>query len=86
MMNSVLFTFSETASEQVQNALGDRLMREQGVHNVGRISPDAKRPALRRMWYAEVADEKTAMNVVRKLNQLTEIESAALPAERGIIA
>jgi hypothetical protein len=84
-MTNVIFTFAETASEQAQNALGERLMSEQGVHNVGRISPDAKRPALRRMWYAEVSDQKAAMDLTRELNQLNEIESAELPAERGLV-
>ena len=82
-MTSVLFTFNEAASEQAQDDLGKKLMSE-GVEKVGRINPAAKRPSLRRMWYAEVADEKAAA-LAEKLNGLSEIEIAELPAERNLL-
>jgi hypothetical protein len=61
----------------------DRILELPGVKNVGRISPDAKKPALRRMWFAEVADQAAASNLVTQLRQNEDIESADLPAERG---
>jgi hypothetical protein len=53
------------------------------VRNVGCISPDAKKPTPRRMWFAEVADQKAASDLVALLRQHDDIESADLPAERG---
>jgi hypothetical protein len=82
-MNSVVFTFREQVSEQSQDRMRDRILGLPGVKNVGRISPDAKKPALRRMWFAEVADQAAASNLVTQLRQNEDIESADLPAERG---
>lgn len=82
-MTSVHFTFKEAVSEQVQDDVGETL-RSEGVERVGRISPDAKRPSLRRMWYAEVADDKAAA-LAAKLSSLGEIELAELPAERKLL-
>ncbi len=80
-MKSVGFTFHEEASEENQNRVRERILALPGVHSVGRISPSATKPALRRMWYAEVADESVARELVRQLRQ-DGIE-AAEPAERG---
>jgi hypothetical protein len=82
-MNSVVFTFREQASEESQDLMRHRILEFPGVHNAGRISPDAKKPTLRRMWFAEVADQKAASDLVRLLRQQGDIESADLPAERG---
>lgn len=83
-MINILFTFSEAASEKSQTDLRSRLMSKQGIEAVGRISPDAKRPFLRRMWYAQVSDNKTAEVLTQELNGLSEIESAEVPPERGL--
>jgi tricorn protease-like protein len=82
-MNNVVFTFREQVSEQSQDRMRDRILKLPGVNNVGRISPDAKKPALRRMWFAEVADQAAASNLFTQLRQSEDIESADLPAERG---
>jgi hypothetical protein len=84
-MKSVVFTFNEHASEENQDRMSHRLLELPGVSNVGRISPDATKSALRRLWYAEVADEKAASDLVTRLRQHDEIQSADLPAERGLI-
>ena len=83
-MKSVMFTFDEHASEENQDQFGHQIQELPGVHNVGRLSPDATKPALRRMWYAEVADETAASNLVTRLRQHDDIQSADLPAERGL--
>jgi hypothetical protein len=84
-MKSVVFTFGEDASEENQERFGLQIQQLPGVHNVGRISPDATKPALRRMWYAEVADESAASNLVTQLRQHDDIQSADPPAERGLV-
>jgi hypothetical protein len=82
-MHSVVFTFHEHASEESQDRMRHRILELPGVHNVGRISPDAKKPTLRRLWFAEVADQTAASDLVAQLRQHEDIESADLPAERG---
>jgi hypothetical protein len=84
-MHSVMFTFDEHASEENQNRISNQLLDLPGVYNVGRISPDATKPALRRMWYAEVADETAASDLVTQLRQHDGIKSADLPAPRGLV-
>jgi hypothetical protein len=84
-MNSVMFTFREDVSEENQDRMRDRILELPGVKNVGRISPDAKNPALRRMGFAEVADQTAASSLVKLLRQHEDIESADLPPERGLI-
>ena len=83
-MKSVMFAFHEHASEASQDQVRDQILELPGVHNVGRISPNASRPALRRLWYAEVADETAASNLVSRLRQHDDIQSADVPAERGL--
>jgi len=83
-MKSVMFTFDERASEENQEQVSHQIQNLPGVHNVGRISPDATKPGLRRLWYAEVADENAASDLVIRLRQHDDIESADLPAERKL--
>jgi hypothetical protein len=83
-MKTVVFAFDEHASEENQGRMRHQILELDGVHSVGRISPDATKPALRRLWYAEVADQKAASDLVSRLRQHDDIESADLPAERGL--
>ena len=84
-MKSVMFTFGERTPDESQDRMRQKILALPGVHNVGRISPDARKPALRRMWYAEVADDTAASNLVDRLRQHDDIESADLAAQRGLI-
>ena len=84
-MKSVVFTFQERASEENQNRLRTQILHLPGVHTVGRIKPDATKPALRRMWYAEVADDAAASDLVSRLRGCDDIRSASVPAERGLL-
>jgi hypothetical protein len=80
-MKSILFTFNAGAPEQTQTQIRDRLLALPGVLNVGRISPTAKKSELRLVWYAEV-DDGAALELVTRLRDLDDIQSADLPAER----
>lgn len=83
-MKSVMFTFGEETPEQLQENLSDHIKQLPGVHNVGRVSPQAKKPELRRMWYAEVASSDAASTLVNQLKQQSGVVSAELPAERTL--
>jgi hypothetical protein len=84
-MNTVMFTFKEHASDEHQDRVRDQVLGLPGVRSVGRIAPEATKPALRRLWYAEVADKSAADNLVMRLRERDEIESADLPAARGLL-
>ncbi|WFT81019.1 MULTISPECIES: hypothetical protein [unclassified Methylobacterium] len=84
-MSSVMFTFGEHTPEHLQDTLGDRIKQIPGVRSVGRISPGAKKPELRRLWYAEVLNSDAASALVAQLREQDGIVSAELPAERGLI-
>lgn len=84
-MKRVVFTFGEQASEENQDRFRDQILGLPGVRNVGRISPNAATPALRRLWYAEVADDTMATDLVNRLRENADIQSANIPAERGLL-
>jgi cell division protein FtsX len=83
-MASVVFAFREQSSEESQDLVRNQILDLPGVHTVARISPEATKPALRRLWYAEVSDDE-AMSLVTKLRARSDIESADMPAERRLI-
>jgi len=84
-MKSVMFTFDEKASEDDQEQMRREILELPGVHDVGRISPEAQKAALRRMWYAQVADEATADDLVTRLRQHRDIRTADLPPARKLV-
>jgi hypothetical protein len=84
-MQCVVFTFREHVSEEGQDQMRHLILEFPGVHTVGRINPASKKPALLRMWFAEVAERAAASDLVRLLRQREDIESADLPAERGLV-
>lgn len=83
-MTSVLFTFTEATSERVQNELRQQLL-ERGVPIVARLSPNARRPSLRRMWYAEVYGTREAVALTLELKERDEIETAEMPGQRALL-
>ncbi|WP_244424864.1 hypothetical protein [Methylobacterium nodulans] len=80
-----MFKFGAHTPEKVQDEIRDHIKNLAGVSNVGRISPKATKPALRRLWYAEVTDDAAASKLVTKLREQEGIESAELPSQRSLI-
>jgi hypothetical protein len=84
-MSVVVFAFSENASEEDQDRVRTQVLGMPGVRVVARISPDATKPGLRRLWYADVADDRTASDLLKYLRARSDIESADLPAQRQLL-
>jgi cell division protein FtsX len=84
-MTTVFFRFQEHASEENQDQAQNEILKLPGVRTVARVSPDAKMDSLRRLWFADVADEGTATDVATRLRQRDDIHSADLPPKRGLI-
>jgi hypothetical protein len=80
-MSKVVFRFQEHASEARQEQVQKEILGHPGVRSVARVIPDAKKDSLRRLWYADVTDG-TASNLVTRLRQHDDIQSADLPPER----
>jgi cell division protein FtsX len=82
-MTNVFFRFEDHASEDNQDQVRKQILELPGVRAVQRIKPDATKDTLRRMWYADVADD-AAPDLVTRLRQDTTIASADLPSKRGL--
>lgn len=85
-MKSVMFAFDKNAPDEIQERTRNEILDLPGVHNVGRISPDARKSELRRFWYAEVADETAASDLLTRLRGHADIQSVDIPAERTLTA
>jgi cell division protein FtsX len=83
-MTSVFFRFQEHASEEHQDRVQKEILKLPGVRAVARISPDATKDGLRRLWYADVDDEESS-DVVTRLRRHDDIQSADLPPKRGLL-
>jgi hypothetical protein len=81
-MTAVVFAFREHASEEDQDRLRAQILDAPGVRVVARISPEATKPSLRRLWYADVTDDRAASELVKRLRERSDIQSADLPAQR----
>jgi len=81
-MTAVVFAFQEHASEEDQDLVRTQILAAPGVRVVERISPKATKPGLRRLWFAEVADDTAATDLVKRLRERSDIQSADLPASR----
>lgn len=84
-MTAVVFAFREHASEEDQDLVRAQILATPGVQVVARISPDATKPSLRRLWYAEVADERIAIDLMKRLRDRSDIQSVDLPAQRQVL-
>jgi hypothetical protein len=83
-MKTVVYTFQPQTPEDDHDRLCAEISGLPGVHKVGRLKPDAKTPALRRMWYANVASDAAASDLVTRLKGRREvIESAGRAADRA---
>ena len=68
-MANVVFSFRERASEENQDLVSNQIRELPGVRAVGRILPKATKPVLRRQWFADVIDDKTASDLVKHLRE-----------------
>jgi hypothetical protein len=73
----------EVAPARRQELLSE-LRSRPDVSVAAAMRPDAKNESFRRMFYADVRDETSAEVVVRHLESQPEVESASVPAERGL--
>jgi hypothetical protein len=83
-MRSIVFNVRPEASGEKQETLLARLGRLPGIARIGCLSPHSKDPILRRMCFAQVADDADVENLLAEVRLQPEVEQASLPAERKL--
>ena len=84
-MQSVMFTFKSDVAPDQQDAILEEIEAWNEVTKASRLKEDAKNAVVLRMAYANVADNSGAQQVVERLSEMPEIESASLPAKRKLV-
>jgi hypothetical protein len=84
VVRSIVFNVRPEVGHEEQAALLSRLGRLPGIARAAALSPNSKNPVTRRMCYAYVRDDADIHAVRDELARLPQVESADLPAERGL--
>lgn len=84
-MRSVTFTLRRGLSPEREERVLSEISAREGVVKAARLKPDAKDPTIRLMGFAYLEDSADPEALVTFLSQLPEVESASVPATRGLI-
>ncbi len=84
-MRSVMFTFRSGVQPEEQDEVLKAINEWKTVSKAGRLKPGAKHPLVLRMAYIYVKDGSSVEQVVERLSELPEIESASVPTERYLV-
>lgn len=84
-MRTILFNLRPAVGPEEQKALLDRIGGRQGVRKAVPLRIGAKLDAIRRMCYVEIEDDADADALRSSLAALPEVESADVPAARGLL-
>jgi hypothetical protein len=84
-VRTVTFNFRPDVSPARQDDVLERISTWRDVRKASRLKPGAKHPLLSRMAYAQVTDDADVDNLIGRLSKLAEIESASIPATRGLV-
>ncbi len=83
-MRSIVFNVRPEIGHKEQAALLTRLRRLPGVDRATCLNPNSKSAVIQRMCYAYVKDDADLESLRRQIGSLPEIESADVPAQRGL--
>lgn len=83
-MQTILFAFKATIVSQRRKAILAQIKGWDGVHQVGRLDPKTKDADLARIYYIYLTAGADANLLVKRLLALPEIETAEIPAQRGM--
>ena len=84
-MQSVMFSFKSSVAPDKQDAILEEIEAWDEVTKASRLKEDAKNATVQRMAYVNVEDKGGAQQVVERLSEMPEIESASLPAQRRLV-
>jgi hypothetical protein len=82
MTQSVTFIFSPKTSQKEQDVLLEKIGDWKHVRGAKRLKPGAKNPLVARMGYIMLGEDADIKDILQRLNDFPEIESAEVPAQR----
>jgi hypothetical protein len=83
-VKKVTFTFRKGVSRERRAEVLEAIEGWTSVVKAGELKPGSKSEAASRMAWAEIADGTDAQDVVRRLEALEQIETAAVPPARRL--
>jgi hypothetical protein len=85
LVQSIVFTIRAGLDSDERHLVLERVGTFPGVHRAAALSPHAKNPETQRMCYAYVADGADVESIRREIAAQPEVETAAIPAQRGLV-
>ncbi len=80
-----MFNFRSDIEPEQQNAVLERINRWKDISKATRLKADTKNKDLLRLAYAYIEDDADADDIIKRLTEIPEIESASLPARRKLL-
>jgi hypothetical protein len=84
-VRSIFFNVRPDVGQDSQETLLKRLTGLTGVQKAAALRPNSKNAAVRRMYYAQVNDDADIESLREAIASSPEVESADLPAQRGLM-
>ena len=84
-MQSISFIFNPGLSSERQRTVLKELEKWDEITKASQLRPESNHPDISRMANVYPADDADLTMLVRKLNELPEIESASVPPRRRLI-
>jgi hypothetical protein len=84
-MSAVTFTLQVGLSKTARRHALEQVSKLAGVLRAAPINPTATHPAIQRLAYADLDENADANAIAEAINDLPEIESAAVPAARKLV-
>ena len=81
----VTFMFRSDVPPEQQEAILKQINKWESIQKATHLKPDTKHPELLRMCYAYLVDNAEQVNIMKRLTDIPEIESADIPARRSLI-
>ena len=81
----VTFVFRSDVPPEQQEVILTQINQWKSIQKATHLKPDTKHSELRRMCHAYLVDNEEQFNVMKRLADIPEIESADIPQKRSLI-
>ena len=81
----VTFIFRSDVPPEQQDPILKQINKWESIQKATYLKPDTKYPDLLRICYAYLVDNAEQVNIIKRLKDIPEIESADIPARRSLI-
>jgi hypothetical protein len=83
-MRSIVFSVKPEVTAAAQESLLKGLNMTPGIHRASCLNAKAKDASIRRMCFAEVEEDADVQALLTRIQSMSEVEEAGLPAQRGL--